>query len=42
MTQQSVIHNTFAIERLPVETLAREIHVVLNWYDELKRLVPTP
>jgi len=31
---------TFAIERLPFETLANEIHVVLNWHEELKRLVP--
>ena len=31
---------SFAIERLPIETVAREIHVVLNWFEELKRLVP--
>jgi serine/threonine-protein kinase len=31
---------TFAIQRTPIETLAREIHVVTNWYEELKRLVP--
>jgi serine/threonine-protein kinase len=31
---------TFAIERSPFETLANEIHVVLNFNEELKRLVP--
>ena len=31
---------TFAIERVPVEKAAREIHVVVNWFEELKRLVP--
>ncbi len=31
----------FAISRFPEETAAREIHVVLNWTEELKRLVPT-
>ncbi|MDA2938325.1 protein kinase, partial [Acidobacteria bacterium AH-259-A15] len=32
---------TFAISRLPVEVAPRDIHVVLNWFEELKRLVPT-
>ena len=32
---------TFAIERVPIEKAAKEIHVVLNWFEELKRLVPT-
>jgi hypothetical protein len=32
---------TFAIERVPTEKAAKEIHVVLNWTEELKRLVPT-
>jgi len=31
---------TFAIERVPIEMLAREIHVVLNWFEELNRLAP--
>jgi serine/threonine-protein kinase len=31
---------TFAIERVPTEKAAKEIHVVLNWFDELRRLVP--
>jgi hypothetical protein len=31
---------TFAIERVPMEKAAKEIHVVLNWFDELRRLVP--
>jgi len=31
---------TFAIERVPIEKAAREINVVLNWHEELKRLVP--
>ena len=29
-----------AFERLPLETASREIRVVLNWFEELKRLVP--
>ncbi len=29
-----------AFERQPVETAAREIRVVLNWFEELRRLVP--
>jgi serine/threonine-protein kinase len=32
---------TFAIQRVPIEKAAREINVVLNWHEELKRLVPT-
>ena len=31
-----------AIERFPLETAAREIRVVLNWFEELQRLVPAP
>jgi serine/threonine protein kinase len=31
---------TFAIERLPIDTAAREIHVVVNWFSDLERLVP--
>jgi serine/threonine-protein kinase len=31
---------TIAIERVPIEKAAREIHVVVNWHEELKRLVP--
>ena len=31
----------FVISRFPVESAAREIHVVLNWFEELKRLAPT-
>jgi serine/threonine-protein kinase len=31
---------TFAIERVPIEKAAKEIHIVLNWFEELKRLVP--
>ncbi len=31
---------TFAIERMPIEAMSKEIHVVLNWFEELKRLVP--
>ncbi len=30
----------FAIERVPIERLAKEIHVVLNWFEELNRLAP--
>jgi hypothetical protein len=30
----------FAIERVPIEMLAKEIHVVLNWFEELNRLAP--
>jgi hypothetical protein len=30
----------FAIERTPIDQLAREIHVVTNWSGESKRLVP--
>ena len=30
-----------AVERFPLETAAREIRVVLNWFSELERLVPT-
>ena len=33
---------SLAINRLPVESAAREIRIVLNWFEELKRLVPTP
>jgi len=29
-----------AIERFPLESAAREIHVIVNWLEELKRLVP--
>lgn len=32
---------TFAIQRVPVEKAAKEIRVVVNWFEELKRLVPT-
>ena len=32
---------TFAIARVPIEKAAREINVVLNWTEDLKRLVPT-
>ena len=32
---------TLAISRRPLEDIATEIHVVLNWFEELKRLVPT-
>jgi serine/threonine-protein kinase len=31
---------TIAIQRVPIEKAAREIHVVVNWFDELRRLVP--
>jgi hypothetical protein len=31
---------TFAITRVPVERAARKIRVVLNWTEELRRLVP--
>ena len=31
---------TFAIERWPIEILAKEIHVVVNWFEELNRLAP--
>jgi hypothetical protein len=31
---------TFAIERVPIEKAAKEIHVILNWHEELNRLVP--
>jgi eukaryotic-like serine/threonine-protein kinase len=31
---------TFAIARVPVEKAAKEIRVVLNWFEELRRLVP--
>ena len=31
---------TLAIERVPIERAAATIHVVLNWFDELRRLVP--
>ena len=31
----------FAIERQPVDTAAAEFNVVLNWFEELERLVPT-
>ncbi len=31
---------TFAIERVPIETIAKEIHVVVNWFEELNRLAP--
>jgi Tol biopolymer transport system component len=31
---------TFAIARVPIERAATEIRVVLNWFEELKRLVP--
>jgi Tol biopolymer transport system component len=30
----------FAIERVPIEILAKEIHVVVNWFEELNRLAP--
>jgi serine/threonine-protein kinase len=32
---------TIAITRVPIEKAAREIHVVVNWFDELRRLVPS-
>ena len=32
---------TMAISRRPLETMASEVRVVLNWFDELERLVPT-
>ena len=32
---------TLAISRRPIEDIASEIHVVLNWFEELERLVPT-
>ena len=32
---------TMAIGRPPLETMASEVRVVLNWFEELKRLVPT-
>jgi Tol biopolymer transport system component len=32
---------TFAVERSPLETASREIRVILNWLDELKRTVPS-
>jgi Tol biopolymer transport system component len=32
---------TFAVSRFPEESAPREINVVLNWFEELKRLVPT-
>jgi serine/threonine-protein kinase len=32
---------TFAIQRVPVEKGVKEIRVVVNWFEELKRLVPT-
>ena len=31
----------FAVLAVNPDALAREIHVVLNWFEELKRLVPT-
>ena len=31
---------TIAIQRVPIESASREIHVVLNWFEELRRLVP--
>ncbi|HET9387761.1 MAG TPA: protein kinase [Gemmatimonadales bacterium] len=31
---------TFAIQRVPVEKAAKEIRVVVNWSEELRRLVP--
>jgi serine/threonine-protein kinase len=31
---------TIAITRVPIEKAAREIHVVVNWFDELRQLVP--
>jgi len=30
------------IQPIEPEELATQIHVVLNWFEELKRLVPTP
>ena len=32
---------TMAIGRRPLETMASEVRVVLNWFGELERLVPT-
>ena len=32
---------TMAIGRRPLETMASEVRVVLNWFEELERLVPT-
>jgi len=32
---------TMAIGRHPLETMTSEVRVVLNWFEELKRLVPT-
>lgn len=31
---------TFAIARVPIEKAAKEIRVVINWFEELRRLVP--
>jgi len=31
----------FAISRFSDQSASREIHVVLNWHEELRRLVPT-
>ncbi len=31
-----------AISRVPIEQAATEIHVVLNWFEELKARVPIP
>ena len=32
---------TMAIGRRPLESMASEVRVVLNWFEELERLVPT-
>ncbi len=31
----------FVISPAPLETFATDINVVLNWFEELRRLVPT-
>ncbi len=33
---------TFALSRVPVESSATEINIVLNWFEELKERVPVP
>ena len=33
---------SLAIHRLPVESAAREIRIVMNWFEELKERVPVP
>ncbi len=36
------IGESLAIHRTPLESATREILTVLNWFDELQRLVPIP